>query len=30
MIPAGRRLHRRRQPALFTLFTQTWSSTDGH
>ena len=34
MIQAGRRLHRRRQPALFTLFaqtqTQTWSITDGH
>jgi hypothetical protein len=30
MIPAGRRLHRRRRQALFTLFTQTWSITDGH
>jgi hypothetical protein len=40
MIPAGRRLHRkrlhrrrlhgRRLAAPFTLFTQTWSITDGH
>ncbi len=30
MIPAGGRLHRRGKSALFTMFTQTWSITDGH